>query len=54
LFDRVSGIDPTKDWSQENDVTFVYTSEFDPKWLKRRIKQTMLAFNQRLVRSPVD
>ena len=51
LFDRVSGIDPTKDWSQENDVTFVYTSEFDPKWLKRRIKQTMEAFNQHLVSS---
>jgi anaerobic magnesium-protoporphyrin IX monomethyl ester cyclase len=51
LFDRVSGIDPTKDWSQENDVTFVYTSEFDPQWLKRRIRQTMRAFNQRGVQS---
>lgn len=48
LFDRVSGIDPNKDWSQENDVTFVYTSEFDPQWLKRRIQQTMRKFNQRL------
>ncbi len=47
LFDRVSGIDPTKDWSQENDVTFVYTSEFDPKWLRRRIKQTMEDFRKR-------
>jgi anaerobic magnesium-protoporphyrin IX monomethyl ester cyclase len=46
LFDRVSGIDPSKDWSQENDVTFVYSSEFDPLWLKRRIRQTMRAFNQ--------
>jgi anaerobic magnesium-protoporphyrin IX monomethyl ester cyclase len=54
LFDRVSGIDPTKDWSQENDVTFVYTSEFDQKWLRRRIKQTMQTFNQHLVRSPAD
>jgi anaerobic magnesium-protoporphyrin IX monomethyl ester cyclase len=54
LFDRVSGIDPTKDWSQENDVTFVYTSEFDPKWLKRRIKQTMQAFNQHGVRSQAE
>jgi anaerobic magnesium-protoporphyrin IX monomethyl ester cyclase len=51
LFDRVSGIDPSKDWSQENDVTFVYTSEFDPQWLKRRIRQTMRAFNQRGVQS---
>lgn len=47
LFDRVSGIDPSKDWSQENDVTFVYSSEFDPQWIKRRIQQTMQAFNQR-------
>jgi anaerobic magnesium-protoporphyrin IX monomethyl ester cyclase len=46
LFDRVSGIDPGKDWSQENDVTFVYSSEFDPQWIKRRIRQTMRAFNQ--------
>jgi hypothetical protein len=35
-------------------VTFVYTTEFDPKWLKRRIKQTMQAFNQRMVRLPAD
>lgn len=46
LFDRVSGIDPSRDWSQENDVTFVYASEFDPKWIKRRIRQTMQRFNQ--------
>ncbi len=52
LFDRVSGIDPSKDWSQENDVTFVYASEFDPQWLKRRIQQTMRKFNQRLRQSP--
>jgi anaerobic magnesium-protoporphyrin IX monomethyl ester cyclase len=52
LFDRVSGIDPSKDWSQENDVTFVYSSEFDPKWLKRRIQQTMRVFHQRIRQSP--
>jgi anaerobic magnesium-protoporphyrin IX monomethyl ester cyclase len=52
LFDRVSGIDPSKDWSQENDVTFVYSSEFDPQWLKRRIQQTMQTFNQRFKQSP--
>lgn len=47
LFDRVSGVDPNKDWTQENDVSFVYTSEFDPLWIKRRIRQTMKSFNQR-------
>ncbi len=54
LFDRVSGIDPSKDWSQENDVTFVYSSEFDPQWIKRRIRQTMKAFNQRKGGSPTN
>ncbi len=52
LFDRVSGIDPDKDWSKENDVTFVYNSEFDPLWLKRRIHQTMRAYNLRNRQSP--
>jgi radical SAM superfamily enzyme YgiQ (UPF0313 family) len=47
LFDRVSGIDPEKDWRYENDVTFVYTSEFDPRWIKQRIRQTMQAFRAR-------
>jgi len=47
LFDRVSGIDPEKDWRYENDVTFVYTSEFDPSWIKQRIRQTMQAFRAR-------
>lgn len=44
LFDRVSGIDGTKDWRKENDVTFVYHSEFDPRWLRRRIDQTTKIF----------
>ena len=52
LFDRVSGIDPTKDWSIENDVTFVYTSEFDPRWLRRRVRQTMRAFAEKRGLSP--
>ncbi len=44
LFDRVSGIDPAKDWETENETTFVYRSEFDPGWLRGRIRQTMDAF----------
>jgi anaerobic magnesium-protoporphyrin IX monomethyl ester cyclase len=47
LFERVSGIDPSKDWSRENDVTFIYSTDFDPQWIKRRIRQTMRAFNLR-------
>ena len=47
LFDRVSGLDPNKDWTSENEVTFVYNSEFDPGWLRRRIAQTMRAIAER-------
>jgi anaerobic magnesium-protoporphyrin IX monomethyl ester cyclase len=47
LFERVSQLDKKKDWDTENEVTFVYKSEFDPRWLKRRIKQTMQAFAEK-------
>jgi anaerobic magnesium-protoporphyrin IX monomethyl ester cyclase len=47
LFDRVSGLDKNKDWTTENEVTFVYNSEFDPVWLQRRISQTMQAVAKR-------
>lgn len=43
LFSRVSGLDG-KDWNKENEVTFIYSSEFDPRWLERRIGETMRAF----------
>jgi hypothetical protein len=35
------------DWNEENEVTFVYRSEFDPAWLQRRIGETMQAFGER-------
>ncbi len=44
LFERVRGLNPDQDWREENEVTFVYRSEFDPRWLGRRIRQTMHAF----------
>jgi anaerobic magnesium-protoporphyrin IX monomethyl ester cyclase len=44
LFDRVSGIDENKDWNEENEITFLYSSEFDESWLRRRIGQTMQTF----------
>ena len=47
LFERVSGIDRNKDWNTENEVTFVYSSEFDPRWLRQRIRQTLQAFAAR-------
>jgi anaerobic magnesium-protoporphyrin IX monomethyl ester cyclase len=44
LFNRVSGVDEAKDWRTESEVTFIYNSEFDPRWLRRRINQTLRTF----------
>jgi len=44
LFERVNEVDKNMDWNTENEVTFVYKSEFDPRWLQRRINKTMQAF----------
>jgi anaerobic magnesium-protoporphyrin IX monomethyl ester cyclase len=47
LFERVSKLDKQMDWNEENEVTFVYESKFDPRWLQRRICETMLAFAEK-------
>jgi anaerobic magnesium-protoporphyrin IX monomethyl ester cyclase len=52
LFERVSGIDATKDWSEENEVTFIYSSEFDEQWLRQRIGETMQAFTEKQNKLP--
>jgi len=44
LFERISKGNTNKDWNLENEVTFVYESEFDSHWLQRRIEETMQAF----------
>ena len=44
LFARLGGPDDGVDWDEENEVTFVYESEFDADWLRGRISQTMQAF----------
>jgi anaerobic magnesium-protoporphyrin IX monomethyl ester cyclase len=46
LFERVNEIDEKKDWDKENEVTFVYPTEFNQAWLKRRIDETMQAFEE--------
>jgi anaerobic magnesium-protoporphyrin IX monomethyl ester cyclase len=48
LFDCVSDIDRDQDWNTENEITFVYKSEFDPQWLRRRIRQTRKAFLEKI------
>jgi anaerobic magnesium-protoporphyrin IX monomethyl ester cyclase len=47
LFDRVNNIDISKDWHIENEVSFIYNSAFNQRWLRRRIRQTMRAFAAR-------
>jgi anaerobic magnesium-protoporphyrin IX monomethyl ester cyclase len=47
LFERVSHLDQTRDWDEENEVTFLYESEFDADWLRRRIGETMRAFAEK-------
>jgi anaerobic magnesium-protoporphyrin IX monomethyl ester cyclase len=47
LFERVRGIDPEKDWQEENEATFIYSSDFDPRWIRQRIQQTMQAFAEK-------
>ena len=47
LFRRLGGPDDGRDWTEENEVTFVYPSEFDADWLRRRIAGTMAAFAAR-------
>jgi anaerobic magnesium-protoporphyrin IX monomethyl ester cyclase len=47
LFEHVSKVDSANDWNVENEVTFLYQSEFDPGWLGRRIGETMQAFGEK-------
>jgi anaerobic magnesium-protoporphyrin IX monomethyl ester cyclase len=47
LFRRLGGPDDGLDWNEENETTFVYPSQFDADWLRRRIAETMAAFAQR-------
>ena len=47
LFERLRQVDQTNDWDVENEITFLYDSEFDPDWLRRRIGETMQAFAEK-------
>jgi anaerobic magnesium-protoporphyrin IX monomethyl ester cyclase len=47
LYERVHGKTEEKDWTRENEVTFVYDSEFDSDWIRDRIEQTLIIFSKR-------
>ena len=44
LWERLAGDDEGRDWTHENEVTFVFGSDIDESWLRRRIDETMTAF----------
>jgi anaerobic magnesium-protoporphyrin IX monomethyl ester cyclase len=45
LYERVSDISED-DWNFENETRFLYKSEFDDKWLKKRIEETKNEFRR--------
>jgi radical SAM superfamily enzyme YgiQ (UPF0313 family) len=47
LFARVADLRKWEDWDVSNQVKFVYPSEFDERWLERRINETMEAFRKK-------
>ena len=47
LFSRVADPESWEDWDISNQVKFVYPSEFDEQWLKRRINETMEVFREK-------
>ena len=44
LWERLGGSDEGRDWTHENELTFVFASDIDQDWLRRRIDETMAAF----------
>jgi anaerobic magnesium-protoporphyrin IX monomethyl ester cyclase len=44
LFTRLGEPDEGKDWTTENEVSFVFPSDIDEAWLRGRIEATMRAF----------
>src|SRR5674476_627531 len=45
LFERLGAPDEGKDWTRENEITFVFPSDIDERWLRRRIDETMRALS---------
>lgn len=47
LYSRIKGLDTQADWDMENEIKFVYDSEFDENYLKDRISSIMEEFKNR-------
>ena len=44
LYARLGNPDEGRDWERENEITFLYPSELDEAWLRRRVDETMATF----------
>ncbi len=44
LFERLGARDEGKDWTRENEITFVFPTDIDDAWLRRRVDETMAEF----------
>jgi len=47
FFERVSGIDYLDDWEFENEIKFLYRSDFDNGYLEKRVGETLAKFNEK-------
>jgi radical SAM superfamily enzyme YgiQ (UPF0313 family) len=47
LFARLGGPDDGVDWTHENEIMFVFRSDVDEAWLRRRVDETMETFAAR-------
>jgi anaerobic magnesium-protoporphyrin IX monomethyl ester cyclase len=41
LYERLGGGDPGRDWTRENELTFVFPTDIDQAWLRRRVEETL-------------
>jgi anaerobic magnesium-protoporphyrin IX monomethyl ester cyclase len=47
LYERLGGQDPGRDWTYENELTFVFPTDIDEAWLRRRVAETLTEFARR-------
>ena len=47
LYERLGGQDPGRDWTRENELTFVFPTDLDQDRLRRRVEETLAEFARR-------
>ena len=47
LYERVADVDLNKDWNIENEISFVYESEFDESKIEQKIEEFFEKFNEK-------